>query len=69
MTMMTEAPILAYPHPSREYILYTDASDQFVGALLAQESDNGDKVIHYLSHKLSDSHKKWPTIRKKKICD
>ena len=63
-TMMTEAPILAYPDPSREYILYTDASDQCVGALLAQESDDGEKVIHYLSHKLSDSQKKWPTIQK-----
>ena len=64
--MMTEAPILAYPDPSREYIglLYTDASDQCVGALLAQESDDGEKVIHYLSYKLSDSQKKWPTIQK-----
>ena len=35
-----------------------------MGALLAQESDDGEKVIHYLSHKLSDSQKKWPTIQK-----
>ena len=63
-TMMTEAPILAYPDPSREYKLYTDASDQCVGALFAQESDDGEKVIHYLSHKLFDSQNKWPTIQK-----
>ena len=63
-TMMTEAPISAYPDPSGVDILYTDASDQCVGALLAQESDDGEKVIHYLSHKLSDSQKKRTTIQK-----
>ena len=62
-TMMTEAPILAYPDPSREYILYTDASDQCVGA------DDGEKVIHYLSQKLSDSQKKMANYSKRRICD
>lgn len=62
---LTQAPILAHPDVRRPYILYTDASDKAVGAILVQKDDNGlERVISYLSHKLSDVQLRWATIEK-----
>jgi hypothetical protein len=61
---LSSAPILAHPDLSREFIVYTDASQYAVGAVLAQKFDDGEKVIQYLSHQLSGSQKKWPTIER-----
>lgn len=62
--VLTEAPTLAFPDPKREYTLYTDASDNCVGAVLTQNFGQGEQPIHYLSHKLSDSQRKWPIVEK-----
>lgn len=56
--------ILAFPDLSKEFILYTDASDSCIGAVLAQDFPEGEKPIQYLSHQLSTSQKKWPIIQK-----
>ena len=62
---LVEAPILAHADPSRPYLLYTDASNQAVGAILVQEDDEKvERVIAYLSHKLSGAQLCWPTIEK-----
>lgn len=62
---LSEAPIVAHPDVTKPYNLYTDASDKCVGAILVQKDENGiERVIHYLSHKLSDSHLHWPIIEK-----
>ena len=70
---LMEAPVLAYPNPQKPYILYTDASDDSIGAVLCQENDDkeglgpkekNENPIHYLSHKLSDTQKRWPIIEK-----
>ena len=37
---LLEAPILPYPHPSKQYIVYRDASDDACGAQLSQEHDD-----------------------------
>lgn len=43
---LTVIPLLSYPDPNKEYILYTDASDTAVGACLVQPmDDNDDEVI------------------------
>lgn len=65
---------MSYPDPSREYVLYTDASDTAVGACLVQETDDNDqeiipgirreKPLYYLSHKLSDTQTRWSTVEK-----
>lgn len=62
---LVNAPILAHPDPQRPYALYTDASDKAVGAILVQkDEDDQEKVIAYLSHKLSGPQLRWPTIEK-----
>ena len=65
--------MLTYPDPNKPYILYTDASDECIGACLTQIYDNVDgklsttpceKPRHYLSHKLTKSPINWPVIEK-----
>ena len=61
---LTTVPLLVYPDPNASYTLYTDASDTCIGACLTQLSDNEEKPIYYLSHKLSRSQCKWSTVEK-----
>lgn len=62
---LTQAPVLAHPDWNKPYILYTDASDKAVGAILVQKDATGmERVISYLSHKLSGAQLSWPTIEK-----
>ena len=59
------APILAHPDTSKPYTLYTDASNKAIGAILVQKDNEGvERVIAYLSHKLSGAQLRWPTIEK-----
>ena len=60
---LTTVPLLVYPDTSKPYILYTDASDECIGACLCQHHEEGEKPIYYLSHKLTGQIK-WPTIEK-----
>ena len=67
-------PLLGYPDPEKNFsILYTDASDYCVGAVLVQPCDDqekyipgvpNEKPIYFLSHKLSDTQRRWSTIEK-----
>ena len=66
-------PMLGYPDPNRPYVLYTDASNNCIGACLTQMCDESnsaypkirdEKPIYYLSHKLSDTQTRWSTIEK-----
>ena len=62
--------ILAYPDPNKDYRLYTDASDQSIGACLSQMvydkkcRKEVEKPIYLLSHKLSNTQTRWSTIEK-----
>ena len=70
---LTLVPMLAYPDVNKEYVLYTDASDEAVGAVLIQEA-NGEqwikgvyheKPIYFISHRLSRSQiKSYSTMEK-----
>jgi hypothetical protein len=56
--------VLAFPDMSKPFILYTDSSDYCIGALLAQDTDEGERPIQYLSHQLSGTQRRWPIIEK-----
>ena len=59
------SPVLGFPNLDGDYILYTDASDVGVGAVLAQENEQGDiYVISYASKAFSGSEKHWTTTEK-----
>jgi transposase InsO family protein len=60
-------PLLAYPDTNKPYVLYTDASDNCLGACLTQKTDDGEeKPIYFLSHKLSPTQTRWSTIEKER---
>lgn len=57
-------PVLAHPDLRKPYKLYTDASLYAVGGILTQEHGGHERVIQYLSKKLSPGQQKWPTIER-----
>ena len=70
---LTVVPLLAYPDTSKPYVLYTDASDTCIGACLTQQQEHPESKheaetvevpIYFLSHKLSDSQRKWSVVEK-----
>ena len=61
---LVSSPILAFPVPDSDYILYTDASDVGVGAVLAQEGEEEERVISYASKAFSGAEKNWTTTEK-----
>ena len=62
---LMSSPVLAFPEPNGDYILYTDASDVGVGAVLVQEDGEGEeRVISYASKAFSGSEKNWTTTEK-----
>ena len=56
-----QAPILWYPNPTKQYIVYTDASDDACRAQLSQEHDGMKFPIAFLSHTFLEMQRKWST--------
>ena len=62
---LTNHPVLHAPDFNREFIIYTDASNAGVGAVLCQQDDSGDQhPVAYLSKKLLPREKNLSTIEK-----
>lgn len=57
---LTEPPILAHPDPSKRFVLYTDASNFALGAVLEQE----DKVIAYASRTLLPAERRYAAVER-----
>ena len=61
---LIKAPILAYPRSDCLYILYTDASNHCIGAVLSQIQDETEKVIAYGSRMLTSAEEGYSTTEK-----
>ena len=64
--VLTSEPIMRhYPDPGKEFILFTDASDYAIGAVLAQLDENGrEQVVAYQSRMLTAAEQKYATYEK-----
>lgn len=49
---LTSAPVLAYARYDQPFVVYTDASNQGLGAVLSQIQDGSERVIAYASRSL-----------------
>lgn len=56
---LCSAPVLCTPDYTKPFSIACDASDIAVGAVLTQETDGHEKVICYMSQKLSHSERKY----------
>ena len=65
---VTQAPILCYPDPTKQYIVYTDTSDDVCGAQLSQEYDGMEFPIAFLCI-LSWPHKGNGVPQNKKLME
>ena len=62
---LTRAPVLAHPVLGKPYRLYADTSLYAIGAVLTQEHATGERVIQYLSEKLSEGQRNGQPLREK----
>lgn len=60
--ILSSSPILTYPDFSEPFILYTDASHQAIGSVLAQKQQGVEKVVAYASHVLTKTERNWATF-------
>ena len=59
-TAISTAPVMARPDMQKSFILYTDASQVRVGAILVQKNDKGfEHPIYFASKSLSSAEKNW----------
>ena len=57
--------VMAHPQTDQPYLLYTDACDYAIGAILCQKDEVGvERPVVYLSKQLSDTQRRWATIEK-----
>ena len=62
---LTSSPILMLPNFNKEFILYTDASDQAISYILGQKDDQGrERVIEYGARAIRPFEKSWHTTDK-----
>ena len=61
--LVTNAPILAYPDFTKDFVLHTDANGLGLGAVLCQEQNDQLRVIGYGSRKLKPAEVKYNSTK------
>ena len=61
---LTSAPNLAFPSMRDLFILYTDASQHAMGAVLAQIQNGSERVICYAFKSFSKAHNRYSTTKR-----
>jgi len=56
---LAKTAVFAHPRINVEIALFTDASDQSIGAVLQQQGNNGWKSLAFFSKKLSPVESKY----------
>jgi hypothetical protein len=59
-TAITTAPVLVLPDLSKPFVVYSDASNVAIAAVLLQDKGNGLQPISYLSKKHTDTEARYP---------
>jgi predicted aspartyl protease/transposase InsO family protein len=57
----TSAPVLRLPDPEKPFTVTTDASNFGIGGVLEQEWEDGAHPVAYISRKLNDAERNYPT--------
>lgn len=60
-------PILAYPDFKQPFLLYTDASDTAIEAVLSQVQEGTERVIAYWSRKLQKAERNYSTTEREAL--
>ena len=64
---LIDAPILAFPTETGQYILDTDASNFGLGGVLSQIQDNRELVVAYCSRALRPSQRRYCTTKREML--
>lgn len=66
--LLATAPVLSAPDFNHPFVLYTDASDMGIGAVLVQVDDSGvEHPVAFFSKKLNHSQVRYSTIEKETL--
>ena len=63
MESIIQSPILWYPNPNKQYIVYTNMPDDAYVAQLSQEYDSMEFPIAFLSHTFLETQRKWSNTK------
>ena len=64
---LVSPPILAFPDFKEKFVLYTDASDSAIGAVLSQIQEGKERVIAYWSRQLQKAERNYSTTEKEAL--
>ena len=64
---LSNTPVLIYPNYDEKFKLFTDASDEAIGAVLTQCKDGVERPISYFSRKLNNTEKAYTVTEKEAL--